>query len=228
MGEGEIWDEHRWEDFLSENDRRMDHRIEVFHNFLLHHPRPRDNDADALAKWRDVLLQYLAACGLAEDDVILRLFGISGDEPSLRWTEELGIDTSDEADGPILPPESVPVYSRALDYSLAVLDWANHLPVRAKDGTFVHFCASVTQIPGNIAKGHAIGYERESIGGNLACAKRGLRAANDALDSLHVLHECAVLDLDRYIDLYERLFEIRNDLGVYVQQLRERFELGID
>src|SRR5690625_7846226 len=47
---------------------------------------------------------------------------------------------------------------------------------------------------GNIAKGHAIGYERESIGGNLACAKRGLRAANEALDSLHVLHERAVLD----------------------------------
>ena len=228
MGKEEIWDEHRWEVFLSESDRRMDHRLEVYHYFLLHHPRPGDDDPDALSRWYDTLLEYLSACGLGEDEVILRLFGPLRDDSSPQWMEGIGIEKTEDADDPVFPPESVPVYSRALEYSLDVLNWANHVPVRAKDGTFVHYCASVTQIAGNIAKGHGIGYEREAIGGNIACAKRGLCAANEALDSLHLLHERSVLDQDRYLDFYERLFEIRNDLGIYVQQLRERFDLGID
>ena len=69
-----------------------------------------------------------------------------------------------------------------------------------------------------------MGYEREMLGGNIACAKRGLKAANDALGWLKEMKGARFLSQPQYMHFYEQTFEVRNNLGIYVQDLRGRFD----
>jgi hypothetical protein len=84
------------------------------------------------------------------------------------------------------------------------------------------------QVPAKVAEGHAIGYERDMLGGNIACVKRALAAANSALQRLYQLKHEPYMARDTYRALYEDTYELRNALGLYVQDLRDRFNLGID
>lgn len=230
MYDDEIWDEHRWEDFLSENDRQIDRRLTLYYAYLARHPRPEDGQKPDAQSWFRGLQRYFAENGLREDDAFLRLFLPDDDEtPAPVWPHHGDADVDSEE--PTDDPESLDdlnVYKTALDLSVDLLRWSDDLPITDKDSTFVQFCTSVTQIPTNIAKGHGMGFERDMIGGNIACTKRGLQSANEALDLLTNLKKEPFFDDSTYFTLYERLFEIRNQLGIYVQALRERFDLGID
>ena len=84
------------------------------------------------------------------------------------------------------------------------------------------------QITSNIAKGHGIGYEHDMLGGNIACLKRGIASANAALDLLRELKDRSYMNAEMYRALFEKTYEVRNQVGVYIQDLRDRFNLGID
>ena len=84
------------------------------------------------------------------------------------------------------------------------------------------------QITANIAKGHGIGLELDMIGGNIACLKRGIQAANTALDLLKDMRDKEYMAPPVYFSLYEKTYEVRNQVGVYIQELRDRFNMGID
>jgi hypothetical protein len=73
-----------------------------------------------------------------------------------------------------------------------------------------------------------MGLELEMIGGNIACLKRALAAANAALELLRELKPAGYVDTALYLSFYEDTYEIRNQVGVYVQVLRRRFDLGIE
>lgn len=109
-----------------------------------------------------------------------------------------------------------------------VLAWANTLPGYVKDSTLVQFCSYAMEIASNVAKGHDMGYEREMIGGNIACVKRALNAANASLEGLHEMRDAPYMSAQLYARLYEQTYEVRNGLALYVLDLRDRFNLGID
>lgn len=227
MFDDEIWDEHRWEAFLSENDRHAARRLGLFYDYLADHPRP--TDPVKREKWAADFRTMLLVNGFREDDPLLSLIDPDASPmDDARWAGAAFEDDADDESDAGAPPDDVPVYARAFDLSADVLRWSEQLPIADKDSTFVNFCASITQIPGDLAKGHGIGFERDMIGGNIACAKRALNAANDALRLLQHLRGNAFLSELRYHRLYERVFDLRNDIGIYVQTLRDRFDLGID
>ena len=134
----------------------------------------------------------------------------------------------DDEDDPADDFRALPIYQQAFRLSTDVLDWANGLAGRSKDSTLVHFCAHAMQIAANIARGHGIGRDRDALGGNIACAKRGLADANAALDLLRQMKRASYMDAATYRRLYEETFETRNAVGLYIQDLRDRFDLGID
>lgn len=223
----EIWDEEQWEAFLQRSDARYSHYMDLLFAYLNDHPPPAPGDAAGRRAWERRLYLFLREKGFDND-------------PSLMPPTPEAEDEGEEApalEDLFLPPDEVvqrysfrdiPVYGKAFELASRVLEWANSLPGDVKDSSLVQFCSSITQIPSNIAKGHSIGYEQDMIGGNIACAKRGLAAANSALDQLHELKRVAYLDDARYRRFYEQTFEVRNELGLYVQDLRARFNLGID
>lgn len=230
----DIWDENRWERFLRENDRRVDRYMDLIFGFMVTHPRPKE-DPEALHAWRAAFRAFLEEKGWRPEDSLLPFLWMDDPEqaippedadesfPGPAWEEDAPEDEASDDD-----VFDLPIYRQAFQLTRDVLDWAHGLPAHVKDGTFVHYCACVTQIPGSLAKGHAMGYDQEMIGGNIACVKRGLRSANAALQCLAELKEKPYLEAGTYRRLCEETFELRNALGLYVQTLRERFDLGID
>lgn len=235
MWDDEIWDEHRWEAFLRESDRHVDRTMDLVFAFMADHPPPERADAAARRAWEDDLRAYIKRRGWEAEDHVLAFLLSADDEPDddpdavpelpAAFDAPAGDDAEDE---PARDVRTVPVYQQSLALTTRVLDWANVLPGEEKDSALVQFCSHATQIPANVAKGHGIGYEQDTIGGNIACVKRALSAANAALQGLAELRRAPYMDEGRYLAFYEQTFEVRNALGLYIQALRERFELGID
>ncbi|MFQ5568886.1 MAG: hypothetical protein ACE5G0_04375 [Rhodothermales bacterium] len=231
----EVWDEERWEAFLRDRDKLVDRYMELIFRFTQKYPQPDPDDVDAYAAWRSNLRAVLRDGGWRRDDMILPLFWFD-EEHAEDQTEQdpdilggTGMFREDDAFDDLLDDVArLPLYQRAFALSAEVFEWAHALSGDVKDSTLVHFCSHVSQIPANIARGHGIGYEREAMGGNIACAKRGLADANTALDLLRQMKRALHMEHATYRRLYEHLFDLRNDLGIYIQDLRDRFNLGID
>lgn len=230
--DGEIWDEDRWEAFLKEHDRRIDRYMGLLFRFMTENPPPGVEGSEDRRAWEEDLREYLISNGISPEDALPRM--LSG-----QWTDEEEDDVvffeaeqsyleAEEQDEELHNVRNLHIYRSAQRLSGRVLRWSNSLPGRVKDSTLVQFCAHVTQIPANIAKGHGIGLELEMIGGNIACAKRALTAANSALDLLREVRASGYMDASLYHSLYEETFELRNQVGIYVQDLRRRFDLGIE
>ncbi|MDX1547255.1 MAG: hypothetical protein R3247_09725 [Rhodothermales bacterium] len=230
----DAWDEHRWEAFLRENDRRVDRYMELMFRFMEEHPRPDPADDGAMDAWKQHLRAFIQEKGWHRDDIALPFFWLEEDaedaedeEAAAPW-QAFESDLDDEIDAPLDDFRDLPIYRHAFEYSITVLDWANALPGDVKDTTLVQFCNHTMQVPVNIARGTALGDDRDGLGGNIACAKRGIAEANAALDALRQMKRAPYMDAETYRTLYEQAYELRNALGLYIQDLRARFDLGID
>ena len=231
----QAWDEERWEAFLREHDRRVDRYTELIFRFLRKYPQPDPQNTEAFVSWREALRNWLRDEGWRFDDVMMPFFWLE-EEPS----EEEMADTdallfgstppfTDEDDGDAFGAlERLPVYVSACALSTQVLDWAHALSDDVKDNALVHFCSHVAQVPAHVARGYGIGHDHDTLGGNIACAKRGLADANAALALLGRMKRAAYMDAATYRHLYEQAYEVRNELALYVQHLREQFDLGVD
>lgn len=123
--------------------------------------------------------------------------------------------------------ENLDVYTHAHDFGA-------HMLVRSANLTFDNpedqqlynrFMADVLQISAKIAAGYSLGFYDDMIGGNIAFCKKALQAANRALESLQLIKEKRLVFGEvEYRQLHCDLFEIRNDLGIYIQDLREMFD----
>lgn len=123
--------------------------------------------------------------------------------------------------------EHLPVYVKAHAFGAAVLH--RSAQTRLEDmlpearEAFNQFVSDVLMVNAKVVAGYALGFEADVLGGNIAFCKKGLAAANRALDTLAVLHGSGVVGAIEYRQLHQDLFEVRNDLGIYIQDLREQF-----
>lgn len=216
----EIWDEYDWEAFLRKNDERVDRYMRHLYEFIAENPPPGEADTEALRVWEERLRAFLHARGWRQEEDVL--------PPLPEEDDDLFMDVQGDPLAEGAGFQALPIWRTAYALTTRVLDWSNTLPGEVKDSTLVQFCSSVSQIPANLAKGHAIGYEIDCIGGNIACVKRSLAAANAALALLQELREAPYLPRPTYRRLYEQTYEVRNAIGLYVLELRERFKLGLD
>jgi hypothetical protein len=230
--DGEIWDEERWEAFLKEHDRRLDRYMSLLFRFMTDNPPAGDEGSSARKAWEHELRQFLISNGISPDDALPRMLaGQDSDEEDddvLFFEAEQSYLEHEERDQELHHVRNIPLYVDSHKLAIRVLNWSNSLPGRVKDSTLVQFCSHITQIPANVAKGHGMGLELEMIGGNIACLKRALAAANAALELLRELKPAGYVDAALYLSFYEDTYEIRNQVGVYVQVLRRRFDLGIE
>ncbi|AXI99617.1 hypothetical protein CYPRO_0330 [Cyclonatronum proteinivorum] len=123
--------------------------------------------------------------------------------------------------------ENLDVYNRAHDFGAHMLVRSAHLSFESPEDQQLYnsFIADVLQVSAKIASGYALGFYDDMIGGNIAFCKKALQAANRALSSLQTIKEKNLVFGDvEYRQLHCDLFEIRNDLGIYIQELRDMFE----
>ncbi len=223
----DIWDEHQWEDFLRQSDRRADLYMRYWDEYVRRTPPPpEDAPEEQREAWEHGLHAYLARkMGWHEDADLSALEDSDAEpgDPSEAWKAGLGEDYPEAQDA-----RGLPLYQRALAFGIAVIEWADTVPEDAKDTALVDFCSNALQVGAKVGGGHGMGYELESLGGNIAVTKRGLWAANRALAALHQLRAASFMDGATYRQLYEMGYELRNAVGLHVQWLRERFERGVE
>lgn len=123
--------------------------------------------------------------------------------------------------------EQLPVYRKAHRFGSAVLQRSaqtrlEEMRPEAREA-FNHFVSDVLMVNAKVVAGYALGFEADVLGGNIAFCKKGLAAANRALDTLVALHKMEIFGAIEFRQLHADLFEVRNDLGIYIQDLREQF-----
>ena len=232
MFDDDVWDENRWESFLRKDDERVTRYMKLLHRFMSDNPMPPADEQEKRAQWDEAFRAFLGRQGWMRDEIELSGFYSDEEDADGETLEQFEVmeDDSDllDEEHSYEMLERLSVYQASIQLTRKVLKWSDQLPGSVKDSTLVQFCANVMQISANIAKGHGIGYEHDMLGGNIACLKRGIAAANAALDLLQEQKHRPYMDADTYRSLYERTYEVRNQVGVYIQDLRDRFNLGID
>lgn len=125
--------------------------------------------------------------------------------------------------------ETLDIYNEARELAAYILQWAEGIHPKYHSEEYNDFIGNVLKIGAKLAGGYSFGFELDFLGGNIAYTKKGLRSANMALYLLQEhLKGMAFMNPDQYLYLHERLFELRNDIGIYVQELREQFNKGFE
>lgn len=124
--------------------------------------------------------------------------------------------------------ENLEVYQRSRLLTIGILDWADSLDESALAQPVHDLVETCLRVTAKLAGGFSCGFDHDYLGGNIAYTKKALEAANAALVLLQSLKPAGLLTPSAYATLHGELFEVRNDIGVYVQQLRERFRFGVE
>lgn len=124
--------------------------------------------------------------------------------------------------------EDLKTYFEAKELAVEILRWSEQIPTKSQSNDFQEFVNEVLKIGAKIAGGHSFGFEPEYIGANIAYSKKALNNANRALEIMQNLKKKSLFQKKDYIDFHEKLYELRNDIGIYIQELRDQFRLGLE
>lgn len=248
----EIWDEHRWEAHLDEIERQS----ETLRRFITSDPsgnlprwltllRDSTDELDAVDAFIEEELQIDDAYYPDEDDEdwedeefdedLDGFFYDEFEEDSFLFEEEDDMDAGEdwkELSGEYALSdygsiENLEMFNNARCLAAFVLQWAEGIPPASHTAEYHEFVGTVLRIGAKLAGGYSFGFELETLGGNIAYTKKGLRCANESLELLQVhLKRMPAMDPQTYRLLHERLFSLRNTIGIYVQDLREEFRAG--
>ena len=211
----EIWNEHRWEEFFRESDKRSEKYTQLLEKYMDHPERDKiiaeemgwsrllDEDDDEHDEWMDEFI-------------------IDDYEEGEEWKRLTGYEPTDFENF-----ENLPLYQRAFEFTIDAMNMVNNRLADVDDESVRAFARSVTVPAAKIAGGFGFGFEMDSLGGNIANCKRGLNAANLMLDALYEIGEKELLNRDIYLEFYTRAKEVRDELAIYIVELRERFRRGI-
>lgn len=124
--------------------------------------------------------------------------------------------------------ENLNVYMRTRELTIDLLNWADSQDRMSLPDTVHDLLEASLRIGAKLAGGYSFGFDPDLIGGNIVYTKKALQSANHALIRLQEVKKTGLMSPSEYAAFYSELFEIRNDIGVYVQLLRERFRFGVE
>ena len=210
----EIWDEHQWEEFFRESDKRTEKYSQLLDKYM-DHP-DRDKIIAREMGWTHLLDETDDDADEWIDEYIIEEYD-EGEE----WKRLTGYEPTD-----FNSFENLPLYKKAFEFTIAAMDMVDKHLSDVDDESVSDFCRSVTIPSAKIAGGFGLGFEMEGLGGNIANCKRGLNAANQMLNALYEMGDKELLDRDIYLEFHGRAKEVRDELAVYIVELRERFRRG--
>jgi len=196
-----IWDEFQWEEFIAAEDRMRERCLElVFRNRF-----PAGKCEQFSGGWGWCAWQF------AEDEE-------EGDEWKRSVPQERLLRSDFES------VQLLPVYRRAKEFCILATGSVEKIPeAYAQNSTVVDFLSNASVIAAGLAMGSKVG----ELAGNIAYCKRALLAANLVLEALRELKNCRIISLQQYDELVREATELRNDVALYIIELRHQFCLGI-
>ena len=213
------WDELDWERFLQRADVRTAKYQELYET-LSAHPQ-RDHLIAREMGWE----QDIRDCGVGDncpscarrhDCEAYEMFRLMADP-----IEE------DECDVDLMncfeQLRHVPAYVRAQDFAERLEDLLRRrLADRAEDPQIRRTLFAAQMVPAQVAGGHGIGYDRDSLCGNIANCKRALRSLADCLEELHEIESLGLLASQDTPALWHEAERVSRELNRWIDNLRAR------
>lgn len=246
----ELWDEHKWEAHLNEVEKKSDQlrkfissdpkgtiprwvtllkeslseddafEAYVEEELLLdeaYFPEDEDwDDEDDFEDEDDFLFGY--------DDELSDLDEIDDFDKGEEW-KSLSEDFAVSDHGSL---DNLLIYNQAKELAVEVLKWAESIPVQSQTNIFQEYVGNALKIGAKLAGGYSFGFEADYLGANIAYTKKALNCANLCLSLLPSLKDQIFISKKEYQKFHSHFFELRNDIGIYVQELRDRFNNRID
>lgn len=245
-----IWDEHDWETHLNEIEKRSTQlrqflapdssentprwlyllqensdELDAVDAFIEEELQmdetyfPDEEDDDSYDEWEDdpedLLFDDL------EEDFIFEEFDDEEDFDEGEEWKQLSEEFAHSDYGSI---ETLDIYNDGRELAAVILKWAETTHPKFFTPQYNSFIGNVLKIGAKIAGGYSFGFEREFLGGNIAYTKKALYCANDALTILQRdLKPASLMTPNQYFYFHQQLFELRNNIGIYIQELREQF-----
>jgi len=218
-GEWEDWDEDDWERFLQQADVRTAKYQELFET-LDGHPR-RDELIAREMGWD----QFFEQCRFEGGDCdncphrfdcerheLIRL--VSGDD------EDGDEDLAEEFE----EIWKIPAFREGHDFSLRLQQYfeSNGNGDLRHDEDVLRALSAASMVPAQIAGGHGIGYDKDSLCGNIANCKRALKNLGICFSLLTDLHTRQIIPFERLCDLKSDAESLRAEVQHWIEDLRSR------
>ncbi|MCH8567188.1 MAG: hypothetical protein LAT67_02940 [Balneolales bacterium] len=153
---------------------------------------------------------------------------IDDEDPFLEDGEEWKMLSEDYALSDYGALENLPVYMLAHDLGAHLLKRSQSLQLNNEESgkLFQKFVSNILTISTKLAAGYSLGFDEDMLGGNIVYSKRALYAANEALTDLQKIRETdpQLFGHYEYKHLHADVFNLRNTIGIYIQDLRDLFE----
>jgi hypothetical protein len=246
------WDEHQWEAHLDELEKRS----EQLRKFIT--TDPKGNLPRWITLLRENLDENQAVDAFIEEELLLDeayfpeddddwedeeddfddddFFFLKDEEIPFFDEEDEDFDAGEDwkflsddfTDSDYGSLENLHIYNTAKFLAVDVLKWAESVHEQYHHKTYHDFVGEILKISAKLAGGYSFGFEQDYLGGNIAYNKKAIYCSNNALQLLQKQRKAPYMTPPVYRKLHARLFELRNDIGVYIQELRDRFNYGID
>lgn len=248
----DVWDEHKWEAHLNEIEKKSD-QLRRFITSDTSGNLPRwmtllresTDELDAVDAFIEEELQIEDVYFPDEDDEdwdedeeddLDDFFYDEFEEDSFLMDDEDDFDdgeewkelTSDYAMSDYGSIENLEIYNETRELAAFVLQWAENIHPKYHTPDYHEFVGNILKIGAKMAGGYSFGFEQDYLGANIAYTKKALNCANESLSLLQQsLKNMPYMTPATYLLLHERIFELRNSIGVYIQELREQFYSGL-
>jgi len=213
----EIWDEFKWEEFMKEQDRMVDRFMELFYRYQ------NDPNRDQIIAGEMGWAHFLDD---GKDECEERCIDDDEDcDEGEEWKELL--EDKQFAQQQESAFDDIPVCRKSKEYALRVLKVIDSLPQSVRDSKcVVDFVSNALIASAKVAGGTDLGEDAEDLGANIAFCKRGLAASNHAINALTEIKRMQFIEETIYLDLMKEAVGVRNEIAIYVSDLREKFRNG--
>ncbi len=118
--------------------------------------------------------------------------------------------------------ENVAIYTDSRDFAADLLVFNDNKPEYMRHRGFIRLVSETLLISSKLAAAYSMGFDPEVLGANIAYCKKALAKANNTLHFLGQLKEDPIHSTD-YYELHRRLFELRNNIAIHIQDTRDLF-----
>jgi len=214
--EGDDWDEEDWERFLQKADVRTAKYLELFET-LHNHP-----DCDSLIakemgwsqKYEDCDYKDESCCSCGERDEC-RIYEIN-------QIFDDAIEDNETTESDIEDVENITAYKKSYELYIKLSRYFKNRKGMDTDEDVLEAISASSKVSAKIAGGHGMGYEKDTLCGNIAYCKRSLKNARICVYSLEIVRGKSIFPECGINILISEAIKVEREVLKWIEYLRSR------
>ncbi|MCX7918642.1 MAG: hypothetical protein N3A72_03320 [bacterium] len=214
------WTEDQWEAFFQEQDRRADYFLKKFEQSLKKYEAAGTPDP-VEAAFNELFAEIEGAEFPEVPAEIDDTVNESDVEAEVEYEPEEPPWTVEEFEEELDDFHNIYAYQIAYEFAILVNQFVKPLydtPFENESIRQLHYHGY--QIAAHIAGGHAYGYDRDGIVGNIAKCKRALRSINICLDAIVKIKQTETVLPSQTDTLFQQAIKVRDAVIHRIEDLR--------